>query len=117
MYTVIHLYRVKKENVEIFLDIRDRINEIHLLNGTLEKTIYHVDNLDGHHGCNGLHSLISVNNNEQIFFGQSIYRNKSHYEDVKNQVNHNDEMNQLLEELKKNIDLSETITASFTTRV
>lgn len=115
MYTVIYLYRVNKEKVQPFLDINDSINEIFLENGALEDKIYEAENLDEKNGFAGLLDLVDVTHNEQVFFGQSVFRNKSHYEEVLDHVNSNDDLNQLINELKKVVDYSKVFTGSFTT--
>lgn len=115
MYTVIYLYRVNKEKIQPFLDINDNISEIFLENGALEDKIYQADNLDKKDGFRGLLDLVEIIHSEQVFFGQSVFRNKSHYEEVLNHVDSNDEINQLITELKTAIDYSKVFTGSFTT--
>lgn len=115
MYTVIYLYRVNKEKVQPFLDINDNISDIFLENGALEDEIYQSDSLNGKNGFRGLLDLVHVTPNEQVFFGQSVFRNKSHYEEVLDHVNSNDELNPLINELKKSVDYSKMFTGTFTT--
>lgn len=115
MYTVIYLYRLNEENKQPFLDINDKISEILLDYGTLEDKIYYADDLDRKNGCEGLLTLIAVAKHEQVFFGQSVFRNKSHYEDVMEHVNKNDEMKDLMNQLKEFVDYSKTFTGSFKT--
>ncbi len=115
MYTVIKIYRVNKINKQQFLDINERASEIYLANGALEDTTYLADNLNGQQGYMGLLDIINVADDELVFFGQSVYRNKSHFEDVRNHVNDEKELDQLYDELTKIVDFSRIVNASFTT--
>ncbi|QKY71529.1 DUF1428 family protein [Lentibacillus sp. CBA3610] len=115
MYTVIYLYRVKKEHVQGFLDINTRAGEIYMSYGCLEETIYQAENLHGDNNFKGLIDVIQKEENEDIFLGQSVFRNKSHYDEVMEQVKANPEVSQLFDELSDTIDLSNVITARFST--
>ncbi|MGY0692561.1 DUF1428 family protein [Virgibacillus sp. FSP13] len=115
MYTVIKIYRVNKIHKQQFLDINERASEIYLANGALEDTTYLADNLNGQQGYMGLLDIINVADDELVFFGQSVYRNKSHFEDVRNHVNDEKELDQLYDELTKIVDFSRIVNASFTT--
>ncbi|GGB50447.1 hypothetical protein GCM10011409_30040 [Lentibacillus populi] len=115
MYTIIYIYRIKKVHEQTFLDITEKASEIYLANGALEDTIYLADALHGQHGCTGLMSIIDVAEDEAVYLGQSVFRNKSHYEDVMKQVNQDEEISRLYDEMTKIIDFTRVISATFTT--
>ncbi|ASK61980.1 hypothetical protein CFK37_07310 [Virgibacillus phasianinus] len=113
MYTTIYIYRVKRENVESFLDINEKASEIYLANGALEDNTYLADDISGDHGCSGLVDLIDIKDNEVVLFGQTVFRNKSHCEAVMKLVNDDEEINKLFNDMTEIIDLSKVVTASF----
>ncbi|WP_099157626.1 DUF1428 family protein [Virgibacillus ndiopensis] len=115
MYTVIYLYRVKKMHTQQFIDINEKAGEIYIAHGALEDNTYRADKLDGEHDCTGLLDIIEVAENEDVFFGQSVFRNKSHYEEVMKNVNNVEKIDQLFKEMTNIIDLSKVISATFTT--
>ncbi|WP_164670050.1 DUF1428 family protein [Virgibacillus doumboii] len=115
MYTIINLYRVKKEHVQSFIDINDRASEIYLSYGALEDNTYHASDLNGKHGCSGLIDIIDVKDDEVVFFGQSVFRNESHHDDVMSQVDDDPEIYTLFDEISKVIVLSKVVTATFST--
>ncbi|HLS09275.1 DUF1428 family protein [Lentibacillus sp.] len=115
MYTVIYFYRVKQEKVGSFIGINNRASEIYMSYGALEEKTYQAENLHGKNEFKGLLDVIQKEENEDIFLGQSVFRNKSHYDDVMKQVNDNPEIKQLFNEMSDTIDLSKVITATFST--
>ncbi|MFD1039970.1 DUF1428 family protein [Virgibacillus byunsanensis] len=115
MYTVIYLYQVKRDQEQLFLEINEKVSEIYLANGALEDRVYRADNLQVKHGGLGLLDLISIENHETIFFGQSVFRNKSHYEEVMTLVNNDNQIKQLSNDISACIDLSTVVSSSFST--
>ncbi|SFB16297.1 Protein of unknown function [Lentibacillus halodurans] len=115
MYTVIYLYRVKQEHVQTFTNINSQASEIYLSNGALEDNTYRAEDLNGNYGAKGLIDVIQKEKNEEIFFGQSVFRNKSHHDDVMAQVNQNPEIKELFDDITNIINLSNVVTATFTT--
>ncbi|WP_188455179.1 DUF1428 family protein [Virgibacillus oceani] len=115
MYTVIYLYRVKKIHVQQFIDINEKAGEIYMAHGALEDHTYCADDLNGMHGCTGLLDVINVDDDEELFFGQTVFRNKSHYEEVMNNVNHDEKIKHLFQVMTNYVDLSKVISATFTT--
>ncbi|WP_174615937.1 DUF1428 family protein [Virgibacillus ihumii] len=115
MYTVIYLYRVKQEKLQHFIEINEKASEIYLSSGALEDMTYLADNLDGSNNCKGLLGVVDVADDESVVFGQSVFRNKSHYNEVMEQVDSDPEINRLFDEMKNTIDLSKVITSTFST--
>lgn len=115
MYTVIYLYRVKQEKLQSFIEINEKASEIYLSSGALEDMTYVADNLNGTNGCKGLLEFVDVAEDESVVFGQSVFRNKSHYSEVMNQIDHDSEIIQLFDEMANTIDLSKVITSTFST--
>ncbi|WP_077324538.1 DUF1428 family protein [Virgibacillus siamensis] len=115
MYTVIYLYRIKQEKLQNFIDINEKASEIYLASGALEDMTYLADDLNGNHGCKGLLEFIDVAEDEAVVFGQSVFRNKSHYNEVLDQVNEDPEINELFDEMKHTVDFSKVITSTFST--
>lgn len=115
MYTVIYLYRVKQEYIQTFIDINNQAGDIYLAHGALEDNTYRAEDLSGKHGCKGLIDMIQKEEDEAIFFGQSVFRNKSHHDDVMAQVSQNPEIKELFDKMATIIDRSKVVTATFTT--
>ncbi|HLR61451.1 MAG TPA: DUF1428 family protein [Lentibacillus sp.] len=115
MYTVIYLYRVNRKHAQEFIDIKKQAGEICLSHGALEDNTYLPENLHGNYGCKGLVDVIQKEENEEIFLGQSVFRNKSHHDDVIKQVDENPEFNKLFNEITSMINLSKVISATFST--
>ncbi|MFC4556798.1 DUF1428 family protein [Virgibacillus kekensis] len=115
MYTVLYLYRVNKKQVDSFIDINEKASEIYLANGALEDVIYRADNLDGKHGLTGLIDTVDLLPEEELLFGQAVFRNKSHHKDVMKQVDNDPEIIQLFNRVKEITDISRIITATFST--
>ncbi|MFB4168526.1 DUF1428 family protein [Virgibacillus sp. JSM 102003] len=115
MFTVIYLYRVNKEHAQTFTDINEKASEIYLAKGALEDKTYHADDLNGKYGCAGLLDIVDVKENEVVYFGQSVFRNKNHHDDVLNQVNDDPDINDLFDKMTRIIDLSKVVTATFST--
>jgi uncharacterized protein YbaA (DUF1428 family) len=106
---------VNQENKQRFMEISEKASEIYLANGALEDNTYYADDLSGEHKCAGLIDVMNVAENETVFLGQTVFRNKSHRDDVMTQVNLDPEIIQLFAEITELIDLSKVITASFST--
>lgn len=117
MYTTIYIYRVKKENIESFIDINEKASEIYLANGALEDTTYRADDINGDHGCAGLKEMIDIKDDEVVFFGQTVFRNRSHCEAVMEHVNNDKKIKKLFKDMAAIIDLSKVVTASFSKAV
>ncbi|GAA0598134.1 hypothetical protein GCM10009001_12830 [Virgibacillus siamensis] len=117
MYTVIYLYRVKQEKIQKFIDINEKASEIYLSSGALEDMTYLADDLDGNHGCMGLFDVIDVADDESVIFGQSVFRNRSHYDEVMEQIDNDSEVKQLFDEMRDTIDMSRVITSTFSTEL
>lgn len=115
MYTVIYLYRVDKDNKQDFVDHTDKLKEIFLDNGTLEYEVYQAEDLTGRNGYKGILDLLVLKPDEQVFLGQAIYRNQSHYEEVFDRVGENEDAKQLMVLLSDAVNDSKTFTGSFIT--
>lgn len=115
MYTLIYLYRVKHENIQSFIDMNHQAGEIYMSHGSLEEKTYQADNQSGYHDYKGLTDIISKDDNEAIFLGQSVYRNKSHYHDVMDQVSDRSDIRLIRDQLADTTDQSRVIAATFTT--
>lgn len=115
MYTVTYLYRIDKENRKAFLETNDKLKEIFLDNGALEDEIYQADDLTGKNGCRGIVDLVEVKSDERVFFGQSVFRNQPHYEEVLERVRQNEEAEQLMTKLADSVDISKTFMGTFIT--
>ncbi|ALX48982.1 DUF1428 family protein [Lentibacillus amyloliquefaciens] len=115
MYTLIYLYRVKLESIETFIDMNHQAGEIYMSHGSLEEKTYQAEDLSGHHNYKGLIEVIQKEDDEVIFLVQSVFRNKSHYNDVMDQVSIRSDIRVIRSELGHTTDLSNVITATFAT--
>jgi hypothetical protein len=115
MYTVIYLYQVNNDNIMDFLETNDKLKEIFLDNGALEDEIYLAEDLQGKDGCRGILDLVERTPDEQVFLGQSVFRNQSHYEEVLERVQEHEENEQLMSKLTRSVDVSKTFMGTFVT--
>ncbi|MCT2534448.1 DUF1428 family protein [Aquibacillus koreensis] len=113
MYTNIYFYFIHNENVTSFIDIKSRMADIMLGYGALEDEIYHTSNKVVHKKSRQLLTLLRPKPKEEVMLGQTMFRNKSHFEEVMLKVNADKEFAELNEQFSKIINRKKIIVGAF----
>ncbi|SDK35380.1 DUF1428 family protein [Sediminibacillus albus] len=110
MFTVLSFYRVKKQNTDKFLSLNKLAGEINMSYGAINHDVYLLFNRDA---VNGLTEALQLGKDEDLLFGQIVFRNKSHYEEVTAQLNEDEQIQLLSKQVSELIDTSNILSASF----
>lgn len=95
MYTTLCFYLINRANVLEFIDLQQSISEIMLSYGALEDHLYEPTTINYGYGCDKLVKLLHMDQNENLFVNQTVYRNRSHYEEVNKKALQNNDIKEL----------------------
>ncbi|WP_161993096.1 DUF1428 family protein [Sediminibacillus terrae] len=110
MFTVVSFYRVKKHRTNQFIALNKQVGMINMSHGAIEHEIYILASTDA---AAGLSTYLQVGEDEDLLFGQIVFRNQSHYEEVSCKLKEDGQIHSLTRELAELIDMSQIVTASF----
>ncbi|ELK48921.1 DUF1428 family protein [Halobacillus sp. ACCC02827] len=115
MYTVLCIFRVKKEKLDDFLKTAKKSGEMLQSHGSLEHTIYFSKELTGRQGSMGILNLIELEEDEELLLGQSIFESEESYHEVMKSIGFNDIIHYLNGHIKDIVEMNRVVTSSFTT--
>ncbi|WP_181350957.1 DUF1428 family protein [Thalassobacillus sp. CUG 92003] len=114
MFTVVCFFRVNKNHLEEFLDVTTKSGNILIAHGALDHRIFRPEELTGKQGSMGLLNFIEVSEEEELMFGQTIFRDEAHYHEVMAHVSSDDLIHYLKQYLKEIVEMDRVVTSTFT---
>ncbi|WP_084778746.1 DUF1428 family protein [Sediminibacillus massiliensis] len=115
MFTVLQFYRIKRVQTARFLELSDKIAQANMSHGAIEHRIYQPYRLESATKKEQENNIffLDLKQDEEILFGQMVYRNKSHHDEVLLKMDQDETIQLLLEETAKLVDSSNTYIATF----
>ncbi|MCS1350848.1 DUF1428 family protein [Mechercharimyces sp. CAU 1602] len=100
MYVLIHIYRIKKQNISSFLRVQQAMSHMMKQHGAVDDATYRTNE------CSGIEPLTA---GERIYTRISRFQHREHYEQVMNKVEKDRRMTVLMEEMERYIKLEQLV--------
>ncbi|WP_053217217.1 DUF1428 family protein [Virgibacillus senegalensis] len=110
MFTVVSFYRVKKHHTNQFITLNQEVGVINMSYGAIAHDICLPASADS---AAALAAFMQTAEDEDLLFGQIVFRNQSHYEEVSLKLKEDLQIQALTKDLAELIDSSHILTASF----
>lgn len=82
MFISIYVYRVPRENVDVFLRVQRDIAEIYRRYGANNDETFAPVNLEAKYGCAGFTGAFDIRDGEGVFIGLSSFHDRAHHDTV-----------------------------------
>ena len=113
MFISIYLYRVPRENVEVFLRVQRDAAEIYRRYGAIDDVTFAPANLEAKYGCDGFTGALDIREGEEVFIGMSSFHDRLHHDTVMEQVDQDERIRELYEEVACLLDVGRVVRGEF----
>ena len=113
MFISIYVYRVPRENVDVFLRVQRDAAEIYRRCGAIDDVTFAPVNLEAKYGCAGFTGVFDIRDGEEVFVGLSSFHDRAHHDTVMVQVNRDEQISELYEEVASLLDVGRVVRGEF----
>jgi len=113
VFISIYIYRVPRENVDVFLRVQREAAEIYRRCGAIHDETFAPVNLEAKYGCAGFTGAFDIRDGEEVFIGLSSFHDRPHHDTVMAQVDRDERINELYEEVANLLDVGRVVRGEF----
>ncbi|WP_173917310.1 DUF1428 family protein [Halobacillus sp. Marseille-Q1614] len=113
MYTIICFFRVKEENLDLFLKTAKKTGNLLMSHGAIDHKLYCSSELTGQQGSMGLLNLFELDEGEELIMGQSVFNSEEHYYEVMKDTGNDDIIQYLSSYMEDLVEMEKTISSKF----
>ena len=113
MFISIYIYRVPRENVDVFLRVQRDAAGIYRRYGAIDDETFAPVNLEAKYGCAGFTGALDISEGEKVFIGMSSFHDRLHYDTVMAQVDRDERISELYEEVASLLDVGRVVRGEF----
>ena len=113
MFISIYIYRVPRENVDVFLRVQRDAAEIYRRCGAIDDVTFAPVNLEAKYGCAGFTGALDIREEEEVFIGLSSFHDRKHHDTVMAQVDRDERISELYEEIAGLMDVGRVVRGEF----
>ena len=113
MFISTYIYRVPRENVDVFLRVQQEAAAIYRHHGAIDDATFAPVNLEAKYGCAGFTDAFDTREGEEVFIGLSSFHNRLHHDTVMAQVDRDERIGELYEKVASLLDVDRVIRGEF----